>query len=117
MQTTVKQVRPGTAAVIALHSSAAPGRQWQVLAERMHDVDFVAPDLLGHGNAPAWTGPPQDIVAGDVARVAGIVDERAESVHLVGHSYGGAVAIAFALAHPQRVRSVAVYEPVLFSAL
>jgi pimeloyl-ACP methyl ester carboxylesterase len=38
-------------------------------------------------------------------------------VHLVGHSYGGAVATAVALAHPERVASLTVYEPVLFHLL
>jgi pimeloyl-ACP methyl ester carboxylesterase len=38
-------------------------------------------------------------------------------VHMVGHSYGGAVALQAALQYPHRVRSVAVYEPVLFPVL
>lgn len=38
-------------------------------------------------------------------------------VHLVGHSYGGAVAMQIALNHPQRVRSLTLYEPVAFGAL
>jgi pimeloyl-ACP methyl ester carboxylesterase len=41
----------------------------------------------------------------------------AGGTHLVGHSYGGAVAIKLALMFPERVASVTVYEPVLFRLL
>ena len=36
---------------------------------------------------------------------------------LVGHSYGGAVALIAALANPGRVRALTLYEPTLFSLL
>ena len=36
---------------------------------------------------------------------------------LVGHSYGGAVALKAALTRPERVSAVAVYEPTLFAVL
>jgi pimeloyl-ACP methyl ester carboxylesterase len=38
-------------------------------------------------------------------------------VHLVGHSYGGATALRVALTMPRQIRSVTVYEPVLFGVL
>jgi len=37
--------------------------------------------------------------------------------HLIGHSYGGALALKAALADRRRVRSLVLYEPVLFSAM
>jgi pimeloyl-ACP methyl ester carboxylesterase len=37
--------------------------------------------------------------------------------HLIGHSYGGAIALKAALADRQRVLSLVLYEPVLFSAV
>jgi pimeloyl-ACP methyl ester carboxylesterase len=38
-------------------------------------------------------------------------------VHLVGHSYGGSVALQVALTRPQRVASLTLYEPVRFTLL
>ena len=37
--------------------------------------------------------------------------------HLVGHSYGGLLALQLALVRPHAVRSIAVYEPVTFGIL
>ncbi len=62
-------------------------------------------DLPGHG------GSSKDVGDGDLAFfvgvLAGFLDAmEIEKAHLAGHSMGGAVAGAFALAHPERVASV-----------
>jgi pimeloyl-ACP methyl ester carboxylesterase len=103
--------------VVGLHASGSSSRQWAPLADQLGaGYHVVAPNLHGHGAGPAWLGAPTEIVEADVARVAGIVtSERA--VHLVGHSYGAVIALKLALAHPERVRSVTVWEPVMFRAL
>jgi len=104
-------VKPST--IIALHASGGSGSQWKALGERAkHDFHVVAPYLYGHGIAPAWAGAPANIVAADAERVARYAGEAIGAVHLVGHSYGGAIALRVALDHPERVASVAVYEPV-----
>jgi pimeloyl-ACP methyl ester carboxylesterase len=100
--------------VVLLHSSASSSRQWNALVEclgirfQVHTVDFH-----GHGAQPAWIGPRPLTLADEVTLVEPIL-RSAGCVHLVGHSYGGAVALKVAELHPQSVRSLAVYEPVLF---
>lgn len=42
---------------------------------------------------------------------------HSQHFHLIGHSFGGAVALAAALAWPERVRSLVLYEPTAFSLL
>lgn len=104
-------------AVVLLHSSAASGRQWQALAEALrsrHEVFAV--DLHGHGAQPAWPGPAPMSLADEAAPVERLL-ERLGGAHLVGHSYGAAVAIKLACRRPALVRSLVAYEPVLFGLL
>ena len=108
---------PEPPTVICLHSSAASGGQWKALSETLsRDFNVLTPDLYGHGAAPGWHGPADGIVAADVARVSRLAEGK-ESVHLVGHSYGGAIALRTALVLRDKVASVTVYEPVAMRTL
>lgn len=109
-------VQGAGATVVCLHSSAASRAQWRPLADTLGARwRVVAPDLHGHGSSPDWpaTAPNSLQVDADaVMRLAGIAP-----VHLVGHSYGAAVALQIALHHPQNVASLTLYEPVVFGML
>jgi pimeloyl-ACP methyl ester carboxylesterase len=104
--------------VICLHSSGGTGRQWRPLADRLGSaMGVVAPDLHGHGEGPAWHAQGGDILAADAEDIVSLARGHRGPVHLVGHSWGGAVALAAARRDPARFESVAVYEPVLFRLL
>jgi pimeloyl-ACP methyl ester carboxylesterase len=103
--------------VVLLHSSASSSRQWSALTEALPPgSDVHAVDLHVHGAQPAWSGGRPLTLADEVALVEPLL-HAADGVHLVGHSYGGAVAATVATMFPQAVRSLSVYEPVLFGAL
>jgi pimeloyl-ACP methyl ester carboxylesterase len=105
-------------AVVLLHSSAASGRQWDVLASVLQSRFRVhAVDLHGHGSTPAWQGDRPLSLDDEAALVEPLLAAAPGGVHLVGHSYGGAVALKVAHRLGAHVRSVAVYEPVLFRLL
>src|SRR5688500_8144877 len=89
--------------VICLHASASTSRQWQPLADDLGNAFEVAtPDLLGHGDAVPWRGKHAGVLLADVTRVLAIAGSSARRIHLVGHSYGGAVALRAALLDPDR---------------
>jgi pimeloyl-ACP methyl ester carboxylesterase len=46
-----------------------------------------------------------------------MIERGGGRAHLVGHSYGGTVAVRAALRHPQRVLSLTLIEPTLFHLL
>jgi pimeloyl-ACP methyl ester carboxylesterase len=74
------------------------------LAER--GWQLIVPDRPGHGQSPN-PGRPDDAEA-DGAWVAELVGDGA---HLVGHSFGGCVALAAAAKRPAVVRSLTLIEP------
>ena len=110
-------IHPPQPTIVLLHSSASSARQWDRLAEMLTPQFRVhAIELHGHGEQAGWRGDAPMSLA-DEAALAVPVLEEAGAVHVVGHSYGGAVALKLATMYPQAVRSVAVYEPVLFRFL
>jgi pimeloyl-ACP methyl ester carboxylesterase len=108
----------GTPAIL-LHSSGSSGRQWRRLAdalvERKHVV--VVPDLTGHGASAAWPADAPFHFHRDVEEVVALLDAQSEPAHVVGHSYGGLIALQATMRRPAKVRSLAVYDPVAFGAL
>jgi pimeloyl-ACP methyl ester carboxylesterase len=114
----VERSGSGTPAVL-VHSSGMSGRQWKRLASRLVErgLQAVVPDLTGHGRSPAWPEPEPFSHQVDVDRIVALLGSLDEPAHLVGHSYGGFIALLAALAAPSRVRSLAVYDPVSFGVL
>lgn len=83
---------------VLLHGFSQTHRAWDsvraTLGERYSEV--LAPDIRGHG--AARDGPVTfDAVLGDIAALP------AARFVLAGYSMGGRLALAFALAHPERV--------------
>jgi len=100
--------------VVLLHASGGSSRQWNELAEQLQPAFRVcAIDLHGHGAQPAWHGAAPFSLAHEVKLVEPLLRE-AGRVHLVGHSYGGAVALQLAVAHPGAVASLAAFEPMVY---
>ena len=103
--------------VVLLHSSGSSGRQWDALVNGIQDrFRLQAIDLHGHGGTQAWLGDHALRLEDDAALVEPLL-QAPGGIHLVGHSYGGAVALKLAALYPDRVRSVVAFEPVLFRLL
>lgn len=108
----------GGTSVVCLHATASSGRQWRMLERGLAGRYRVfAPDLYGVGDSPSWPGERDLSLADEVDLLEPVFAAAGESFHLVGHSYGGAVAARAALANPGRIRSLILVEPVLFGLL
>jgi pimeloyl-ACP methyl ester carboxylesterase len=112
-----REAGSGTA-VVCLHCSASTSGQWRplmdLLADRYH---VIAPDLYGSGRSPPWPGERPMWIDDQIELLAPALEHAGEGFHLVGHSYGGAIALKAALSLRPRLLSLTLYEPVLFSVL
>ena len=98
------------ARVIALHCSGAGGSQWAHFAEAAgDDYEVLTPELYGCESSGPWTGEHAFTMADEAARTLKLIDADSRPVHLVGHSYGGGVALHVALARPRKIASMALY--------
>jgi lipase len=100
----------GPPRVLAIHGLTGHGRRWEhVATAHLQDVAMVAPDLLGHGRSP-WSAPWT--IDANVAALAGLLDADAGGpVVVVGHSFGGALALNLAAARPDLVSALILLDP------
>ena len=106
------------APVIALHCSGAGAGQWRQLGEALAPRhELVAPEHYGCDSTGPWSGEHAFTLADEAARTIEIIDRSDGKVHLVGHSYGGGVALRAAVERPDRIASLTLYEPSAFHLL
>ncbi|WP_326547601.1 alpha/beta hydrolase [Mycolicibacterium sp. ND9-15] len=107
----VHRYGPATRAqVLAIHGLTGHGQRWQTLAARhLPEHAIVAPDLIGHGRS-SWAAPWT--VESNVAALAELIEADGPVV-VVGHSFGGAVALSLAAARPDLVSRVVLLDPAM----
>ena len=105
-------------AVVLVHSSVSGNKQWRRLVEALRPTyRCVAPNLLGYGLTSPWQAGRRQTLA-DAAQVTlALCKTIPGPIHLVGHSWGGAVALETANKLGPRVSHLALYEPMLCGLL
>lgn len=124
--------------ILCLHSSQSSGAQWRALQQQLSaeltNAQILTPNLIGYGKNVY--GPPYPAIedfrlADEVAALTSLLDNifvdpvalkasRPQPLHLVGHSYGGAIALRMArllTAAGTPPASLSLYEPVAFHVL
>jgi pimeloyl-ACP methyl ester carboxylesterase len=101
--------------VVCLHSNASSSGQWRALMELLAPKFHVlAADSYGAGKSPPWPDRPLRL-KDEVALLEPVFTRAGNPFALVGHSYGGAIALVAAVMKGHRVSAVALYEPTLFA--
>lgn len=119
MQTTINSQSSGSQqqTVVCIHSSGNSSKQWRALEQSLpKSFKVLAVDLHGAGNSPDWAGGRLQL-EDEIALLEPSLRKIDGPFHLVGHSYGGAIASRIALIAPERVQSLCLFEPVLFRLL
>lgn len=104
------------APVVALHGSAASGRRLQPLLDALGRRGRT-PDLPGYGAARDARPDAAGGLEALAEALAPAIEAEGRPVHLIGHSFGGAVALSIARLRPDLVASLTLYEPTLFHLL
>ena len=104
--------------ILFLHCTGGSSRQWHPFAEGLRGhFQVIAPDLCGYGGTSRWPGSERFGLANEVALVTALIDRLGKPMHLVGHSYGGAVALQIARRSPECLSSLTLIEPAAFHLL
>jgi pimeloyl-ACP methyl ester carboxylesterase len=104
--------------IVCLHGSGSSSSQWRSLMHRLSNrFRLIAPDLYGHGNTPPWQDGHAMYIDDELDLLEHAFQLAGDRFHLVGHSWGGAIALKAVLRHLPRVQSVVLFEPALWSLL
>ena len=101
---------PGKVPVVFLHASGGDTKHFAAqLAHLRRSRRAIAVDLPGHGQSPP-------AASFEIPQVAAVLEQALaarglDRVVLVGHSWGGAVALALAAKAPQRVAGLLLLDP------
>lgn len=104
--------------VVLLHGSASSGKQWRSLTEYLQGrFHVICPDLPGYGRSALPVDTTSPDLTGIATAVMAVIDHSNVPFHIVGHSFGAAVALKIATLWPEKVRSMTLIEPAAFNAL
>ena len=104
---------------ICIHGSLATSATWRRTAANLEGagVRLVALDLPGWGESEPEREDCADLFEYETGAIEAIVRAQEAPVHLVGHSYGGNLALYVALSGRVPVRSLVLFEPTLVQLL
>lgn len=111
----VENFGEGERTVLGIHGTLGHSGNFRKLATELHgNAKVISFDLPGHGQSADWD-ESVDFCLLSLQIANSILGE--EPMDVVGHSYGGLVALSLAMHRPDAVRSLTLVEPILYAAL
>lgn len=100
----------GSEVVLCIHGLGGSSNTWTPLLTAFEGMRVIRPDMPGSARSPHPEKPLS--IASFVASVVGILDVLdLASVHVAAHSMGTIVAQHLAVAHPSRIKTLALFGP------
>lgn len=94
--------------LLMLHGFTGSSENWKPFFSSWgRHCQVIAPDLIGHGTSTAPTDAlrySMDQAADDLALLLDQLDVA--KAHILGYSMGGRLALAFAIRHPNRIKTI-----------
>lgn len=108
----IRTLGQGPRKALALHCTMAFSGAWGGVAQQVGEaMTLIAPDMPSHGQSADWDGKSSFV---DTVFAASL-ECLNEPMDLIGHSFGAATALRVAMERPEMVRSLTLFEPVVFS--
>jgi pimeloyl-ACP methyl ester carboxylesterase len=104
--------------VVLVPGSCSTGAAWRPVIAALDDrFRCITTSLLGYGGTAERRSPDDCSISHEVDMLEAVVRRAAAPVHLVGHSFGGLAALAFALHGRAPLASLTVLEAPLVELL
>jgi pimeloyl-ACP methyl ester carboxylesterase len=98
--------------VVLVHSSVSGNKQWRSLTEALKDrYRVLAINLFGYGDTTPWPGDEVQTLADQADLVLALGSDSGGPLYIVGHSFGGSVALKAALRLGDKVAGLVLLEP------
>jgi pimeloyl-ACP methyl ester carboxylesterase len=97
--------------VMLVHSSVSGARQWRRLMDDLKSQFRVrAVNLFGYGKTPPWPAEAMQSLNDQACLIEAALPADADEVYLVGHSFGGSVAMKAGARLGERVTKLVLLE-------
>jgi len=100
--------------IVLIHSTGIGSRQWAAYS-KLIDRPLLAIDLLGYPPSDPWEASFS--ISADLEGTEKLVLHQEQPVDLIGHSYGGFIAMQLAHKNPSAIDSMLLHEPVAWGSL
>lgn len=98
--------------ILLVHSSVSGNRQWLPFINMMKQrCRVIAPNLFGYGETTPWVIDGAQTLEAQSELILALCAGVDGPLHLVGHSFGGLVALKAASLMPSRVGRLVLFEP------
>jgi esterase len=96
-------------ALVIIHGLFGSSDNWRMVAKQLSQyAQVITVDLRNHGLSPHSAQQNYDLMVEDIIEL--LDDLAIDKAHIIGHSIGGKVAMAFAATHPERLNKLMVVD-------
>lgn len=95
--------------VLLVHGFGEDSRIWENQVRKLSDsFQLIVPDIPGSGLSPMLDKGSMEIYAGCLKEI--LDQENINEAHLIGHSMGGYISMAFAELFPEKLKSLVLFH-------
>ena len=103
--------------VMLLCSTGLDSRQWKGILPLLEGRRVICPHYLCYPDTDYWHGEGEIDSWVDYLACKELLLSESGPIDIVGHSYGGFIALRLAKEHPGRIRKMAFHEPIVWGCL